>query len=122
MGLFLRGQIVNGTQSSGTEFGHMMYKAGGALCRCGARGCIEANAGDYAIMRRYRQQPFDGAGQPRDRRRPRPRRQAAREGDPLARETFAAAGRALGSGLAGIYALVDPFRVAFAGHGAPPST
>jgi predicted NBD/HSP70 family sugar kinase len=119
MGLFLRGQIVNGTQSSGTEFGHMMYKAGGALCRCGAKGCIEANAGDYAIMRRYRQQPFDamptGHVSAGDLARA---ASAAREGDPLARETFAAAGRALGSGLAGIFALIDPFRVAFAGHGA----
>jgi predicted NBD/HSP70 family sugar kinase len=43
---------------------------------------------------------------------------AAREGDELARETFASAGRALGSGLAGIFALVDPFRVVFVGHGA----
>lgn len=119
MGLFLRGQIVNGTRSSGTEFGHMMYKVGGALCRCGAKGCIEANASDYAIMRRYRQQPFDAIPAshvtPEDIARA---AEAAREGDPLARETFAAAGRALGSGLAGIYALVDPFRVVFAGHGA----
>jgi predicted NBD/HSP70 family sugar kinase len=119
MGLFLRGQIVNGTQSSGTEFGHMMYKAGGALCRCGARGCIEANAGDYAIMRRYRQQPFDAMPTSHVSARDLARAaSAAREGDPLARETFAAAGRALGSGLAGIFALIDPFRVAFAGHGA----
>ena len=119
MGLFLRGQIINGTRSSGTEFGHMLYKAGGALCRCGARGCIEANAGDYAILRRYRQQPFDAIPAAHvtaadlalaaD---------AARDGDPLARESFAAAGRALGSGIAGIFALVDPFRIVFAGHGA----
>ena len=32
-------------------------------------------------------------------------------------DALAAAGRALGSGLAGIYALVDPFRIAFVGHG-----
>lgn len=119
MGLFLRGQIINGTRSSGTEFGHMLYKPGGALCRCGAKGCIEANAGDYAIMRRYRQQPFNAipaahvtAG---DLARV---ASAARDGDPLACEAFAAAGRALGLGLASIYALVDPFRVVFVGHGA----
>jgi len=119
MGLFLRGQIVNGTRSSGTEFGHMMYKAGGALCRCGAKGCIEANAGDYAIMRRYRQQPFDAIPASHVAAGDLARAASeAREGNPLARESFAAAGRALGSGLAGIYALVDPFRIVFAGHGA----
>ncbi|GAB4348076.1 MAG: ROK family protein [Oricola sp.] len=119
MGLFLRGQIVNGTQSSGTEFGHMLYKPGGALCRCGARGCIEANAGDYAILRRYRQQPFDAIPAAHVSAGDLARiASAAREDDPLAREAFAAAGRALGLGLATIFALVDPFRVVFAGHGA----
>ena len=56
MGLFLRGQIINGTRSSGTEFGHMLHQTDGALCRCGSNGCIEADAGDYAITRRYRGQ------------------------------------------------------------------
>lgn len=118
MGLFLRGKIINGTKSSGTEFGHMLHRPGGALCRCGARGCIEANAGDYAIMRRFRGDPLDAP----------PMvhvtadeisaiAEAARDGDPLAMEALAAAGRALGAGLAGIFALVDPFPVAFVGHG-----
>src|SRR5690606_19554107 len=35
----------------GTEFGHMNHMPDGALCRCGARGCIEAYAGDYGILR-----------------------------------------------------------------------
>ena len=51
MGLFLRGAIINGTHSSGVEFGHMTYIPDGALCRCGNSGCIEAYAGDYAISR-----------------------------------------------------------------------
>lgn len=119
MGLFLRGQIVNGTKSSGTEFGHMLHTVGGARCRCGSRGCIEAYAGDYAIVRRYRAKAVD---------EPPPNHvdpgevpciaEKARAGDERARETFASAGRALGSGLAGIYALVDPFRLVFAGHAA----
>jgi predicted NBD/HSP70 family sugar kinase len=119
MGLFLRGQIINGTQSSGTEFGHMLHRPGGALCRCGSRGCIEANAGDYAILRRYRGDPEDMA--PVNHVTAREIAEiaaAAREGDARALEALAAAGRALGSGLAGIYALVDPFRIAFVGHGA----
>ncbi|OCW57136.1 ROK family transcriptional regulator [Hoeflea olei] len=119
MGLFLRGRIINGTQSSGTEFGHMLHQAGGALCRCGARGCIEAAAGDYAILRHFRGDPPDLKPD----RHVEPSEivwiaDAARNGDPLAIDSFAAAGRALGSGLAGLFALVDPFRVAFAGHGA----
>ncbi|WP_196258699.1 ROK family protein [Pelagibacterium limicola] len=35
----------------GTEFGHMIHIPDGALCRCGAHGCIEAYAADYGILR-----------------------------------------------------------------------
>lgn len=33
------------------NFGHMLHVAGGAKCRCGARGCVEAYSGFYAILR-----------------------------------------------------------------------
>ena len=119
MGLFLRGQVINGTKSSGTEFGHMVHSVEGALCRCGSRGCIEAYAGDYAIARRYRGEHQDTPPDAHvDRSEIEAIAAAARSGDEAAIETFEAAGRALGSGLAGIFALVDPFRVAFVGHGA----
>jgi predicted NBD/HSP70 family sugar kinase len=36
---------------SAPNFGHMLHIPGGALCRCGARGCIEAYAGFYAVLR-----------------------------------------------------------------------
>lgn len=119
MGLFLRGTIINGTGSSGTEFGHMMHRPGGALCRCGSRGCIEAYAGDYAIARRFRGDPEDmvppGHANPDDIDRI---AEAARAGDENALRAFAEAGTAIGAGLAAIFALVDPFSVALVGHGA----
>jgi predicted NBD/HSP70 family sugar kinase len=118
MGLFLRGNIINGTASSGTEFGHMLHRPGGALCRCGARGCIEANAGDYAIVRRFRGDPEDTAPASHVTATEIAEIAKAAHGqDKRALDALAAAGRALGSGLAGIYALVDPFRIAFVGHG-----
>ncbi|TCD14947.1 ROK family transcriptional regulator [Oricola cellulosilytica] len=119
MGLFLRGQIVNGTRSSGTEFGHMMYMPDGALCRCGSRGCIEAYAGDYALIRSYSGQIDDCPPPPRVEPAEVDRvAEAARSGDVRAVRTFDAAGRAIGSGLAGMFALVDPFRIVLVGHGA----
>eukprot|EP00913_Durusdinium_trenchii_P008150 g7647.t1 len=33
------------------NFGHMLHIPDGALCRCGASGCVEAYAGFYAILR-----------------------------------------------------------------------
>ena len=59
MGMVLRGELFTGTQSSGGEFGHMIHRPGGALCRCGRRGCIEAYAGNYAIWRNAKGMPED---------------------------------------------------------------
>ena len=118
MGLFLRGGLVRGTRSSGMEFGHMTHQRDGALCRCGRRGCIEAYAGDYAIVRAARgeaegappprlAEPLDVAAIAED----------ARSGDERARAAIEAAGIALGTGLAGLFALVDAFPVALVGKG-----
>src|SRR3546814_12418462 len=40
-------------------FGHMLHIPGGAMCRCGARGCIEAYAGFYAVLRTAFEVPLD---------------------------------------------------------------
>ena len=92
MGLVLKGELFTGTQSSGGEFGHMIHRPGGALCRCGRRGCVEAYAGNYAIWRNARQLSEDDepAGRHRRRRhagagRPRARRRRARSAKPIAR-------------------------------------
>ena len=119
MGMVLRGELFTGTQSSGGEFGHMIHRPGGALCRCGRRGCIEAYAGNYAIWRSAEGMPEDS--QPvadigdadiaalADR---------ARRGDGPEREAFRKAGEALGFGLGSLFALIDPAPVAMVGHGA----
>ena len=118
MGLFLHGRLINGTRSSGGEFGHMVHVLDGALCRCGRRGCIEAYAGDYAIARAAQgasqDAPPPGAIEPSNIAEI---AVAAKNGDQLAHAAFLAAGRALGTGLADLYALVDPFPVAFIGGG-----
>ncbi|RVB87466.1 ROK family protein, partial [Mesorhizobium sp. M7A.F.Ca.AU.002.04.1.1] len=59
MGLVLKGELFTGTHSSGGEFGHMIHRPNGALCRCGRRGCVEAYAGNYAIWRNARQMGED---------------------------------------------------------------
>ncbi len=110
LGYFHHGDILTGSYSSGTEFGHMLFRAGGALCRCGRRGCIEAYTADYAIWRRAKGQSMDASpvdSIPRDelaclieiaKRRPGPEREA-----------FEIAGAAFGQGLANLFAIFDPF-------------
>ncbi len=70
MGMVLKGELFTGTQSSGGEFGHMIHRPDGALCRCGRRGCVEAYAGNYAIWRNAGQRAEDDdAGRRHQRRR-----------------------------------------------------
>jgi len=119
MGLCLGGTRFHGSKSSAGEFGHMMFEPFGRKCRCGARGCIEAYAGDYAIVGAtrpdLREMAMRGVLPPNtyfeavD---------AARCGDVAALEAFRSAGRALGSGLASLFAIVDPIPLAFVGDGA----
>ncbi len=47
-----RGEIVRGSTSNAGEIGHVIIKAGGPRCGCGARGCLEALASKTAIGRR----------------------------------------------------------------------
>ncbi|MGO9468129.1 MAG: ROK family protein [Isosphaeraceae bacterium] len=46
------GEIVTGATGNAGELGHMILKAGGPPCGCGARGCMEALASKTAIARR----------------------------------------------------------------------
>jgi len=46
------GEIVTGSTGNAGEIGHMILKAGGPRCGCGARGCMEALASKTAIARR----------------------------------------------------------------------
>ena len=118
MGLYLNGRLFTGRHSSAAEFGHMLYRHGGALCRCGSRGCIEAYAGDYAIWR-------SAHGLPEDTLPPvelsgldmRTLAKKARASDGPERRAFKQAAEAIGSGLAGLFALIDPVPIAFVGSG-----
>ena len=46
------GQVVTGVTGNAGEIGHIVVKAGGPQCGCGARGCLEALASRTAIQRR----------------------------------------------------------------------
>lgn len=119
MGLVIKGELFTGTQSSGGEFGHMIHRPDGALCRCGRRGCIEAYAGNYAIWRNARvgdenatpladlsDEDITALAN------------AARDHDGPEREAFRKAGEAIGFGLGSMFALFDPAPLAFVGVGA----
>lgn len=116
LGLFHRGDILTGSSSSGTEFGHMLLQADGALCRCGRYGCIEAYASDYAIWRYAHEQheheaPADEITAEEFARLV----ERAQSSDGPERRAFENAGAAIGLGLTNLFALFDPFPVVLVG-------
>lgn len=118
MGLMLNGRLFTGTHSSAGEFGHMIHTPGGALCRCGRHGCIEAYAGDYAIWRRAHggsaeEKPISEIDACEFNRLA----EAARSGEGPEREAFREAAHAIGYGIGSLFALIDPAPVAMVGPG-----
>lgn len=119
MGLVLKGELFTGTQSSGGEFGHMIHRPDGALCRCGRRGCVEAYAGNYAIWRAARQSSEDEEPMADISDADMKALAAiARAKEGQEREAFRRAGEAIGFGLGSLFALIDPAPVAVVGIGA----
>lgn len=100
----------------GTEFGHMIHVPGGALCRCGARGCIEAYAADYAILRNAyavpEHTPPANAVPPADFERI---VADARHGERNARHAFTLAGQAIGYGINRLISLIEIDRIVMLG-------
>jgi predicted NBD/HSP70 family sugar kinase len=115
MGLVLGGRVFEGRSSSAVEFGHMTHVPGGAPCRCGRLGCVEAYAADYGVLRAAgvatRGLDADSAAVAR-------LAAAARAGGALARAAFDGAGAALGYGFGRLFALVGPLRLVLVGAGA----
>ncbi len=131
-GLVLGGELWRGAHGMAAEMGHMRVVPSGRLCGCGRTGCLEQYASGSALVQAARDRAAadpetahrllglaakaiaakggSGSGQldalvaaidgPLV-------TQAAREGDPAARQAFAEVGRWLGSGMADIVQLLD---------------
>lgn len=118
MGIIINGSVFHGASGAAAEFGHMNHIPGGALCRCGKRGCIEAYVADYGIVRHFTGETQSEA----------PRsavaestmaglQQKALSGDAQARKAFETAGNALGYGIARLISLLNPDHIVLAGPG-----
>lgn len=54
-GIIIDGKILRGTDGTAGEIGHICVEPLGALCGCGARGCVEQYASATAIVRLARE-------------------------------------------------------------------
>ena len=100
-GLVLDGQLFTGHSGMTGELGHMPVDPDGAPCRCGNRGCLETIAGAQRLLDDLR--PALGADVTLEMAAAR-----ARDGDPLCRRRFEAAGMAAGRVAGAICNLVNP--------------
>lgn len=119
MGMFIEGKPFGGAFGAGAEFGHVNHIPGGALCRCGRRGCLEAYVADYAVYRAIENLPPDVPPNEinPDTEAMRRFEERARAGDDRVRMAYRQAGMALGYGLARLIAIINPERVVFTGRG-----
>ncbi|MPY54145.1 ROK family transcriptional regulator [Streptomyces acidicola] len=110
-GLVVHGRVVAGAHGVAGEIGHVTVDPAGPLCHCGNRGCVEAIAGDAALVDRVRAatgaEVTDAAEAAA----------LAHEGVAGAQEAYARAGEAIGRGIATVANLLGPERVIISGEG-----
>jgi glucokinase len=123
-GLVIGGRLHRGATGTAGEIGHTRVASPGEPCRCGSRGCLEAYAGAYGILRTARRLLRRSPARGRELRRlcpnlkaltPKALKIAADRGDGLAREVWERAGTMLGLGLADEVLVLNPEALVFLG-------
>jgi glucokinase len=117
-GIIIGGRLHRGRFGVAGEFGHVRVVPDGLLCGCGSQGCWEQYASGRALVRYARQRATatpdtadvllglgDGTPEGIEGRHV---SQAARQGDPVAIDSFRELARWAGAGLADLASLFDP--------------
>jgi predicted NBD/HSP70 family sugar kinase len=112
------GHVFSGTQGFSGEIGHCAVVAGGPLCSCGMRGCLETLVSGPAIVRAAEAALV--AGEQTSLRSATPLDQAAvanaaRAGDAVALRIYAAVGEHLGVGVSYLVNILDPQMIVLGG-------
>lgn len=105
------GHSYRGANSNAGEFGHTTLVYDGDVCRCGARGCLEAYIGQDTVNRRL----AEATGQAYDPARMLRLLSAGGTVDGAAAEVFAQTVGYLGAGIAGLVNLFSPERIVLGG-------
>ncbi|WP_128429615.1 ROK family transcriptional regulator [Streptomyces cyaneus] len=110
-GLVVHGRVVAGAHGVAGEIGHVTVDPSGPPCHCGNRGCVEAIAGDAAIVRQIREATGVAVADTAE------AVALAHRGNAGAREAYARAGEAIGLGIATVANLLGPECVIISGEG-----
>lgn len=122
-GIVANGRLLEGATGFAGEVGHMIMEPQGRLCNCGAHGCWETLAGQYALFRRIEQASHAGqdtsltqtAGADLVNLTVPLIVQAARAGDRVALRTLYETGQWMGIGIANLLNVLNPQRVIIGG-------
>ncbi|MFH1843059.1 MAG: ROK family protein [bacterium] len=123
-GVIVNGQLVIGSRHGAGEIGHTVLDRNGPECTCGNRGCLEAYAGSWALLRRARELAAETDATAAFRQLVQHDPDGldtaalyglAQRGDDSARSLFQAAGRWLGHAVANLVNVLDPERVIIGG-------
>ncbi|MBU3867916.1 ROK family glucokinase [Streptomyces sp. 4503] len=117
-GIIIGGRLHRGRFGVAAEFGHIRVVPDGLLCGCGSQGCWEQYASGRALVRYARQRAAatpenatillglgDGTSEGIEGKHI---SDAARQGDPVAIDSFRELARWAGAGLADLASLFDP--------------
>ncbi|MEO3813683.1 ROK family protein [Sphaerisporangium sp. B11E5] len=107
-GLVLGGLPFTGPTGNAGHIGHIVVDPGGALCPCGATGCVETVASGPSMVRWARENGWSGADA-------RGLSAAASTGDPVALAAFARGMDALARGIVSVAAICDLDQVVVGG-------
>lgn len=122
-GVVSDGRVIRGAGGYGGEVGHIAVTRDGPLCHCGTRGCLEAYAGAWAVVKRARELLRERPGRYLSRwvgvdgrtLTPRLIMEAARRGDGVGRRVVREMGEALGVGIASLVNVFNPEVVVIGG-------
>ncbi|MBR5767181.1 MAG: ROK family protein [Clostridia bacterium] len=120
-GIVLDGKIVEGHNGAAGEIGHIIIKSGGRLCACGCRGCLEAYCSATALIAETKEKVIL---HPESRLRELSEKNgvsgktafdAARLGDPVAKEIIGEYVENLAAGVASVIQMFQPEVVCIGG-------
>lgn len=114
-GLLSHGRIHRGANGAAGDIGHVRVRDSEAQCRCGKTGCLEAEAGGWALVRDAEAALADGAGGFLARHledggavTPESIALAAMDGDALAISLVQRSARLIGESIAGLVNMFNP--------------
>ncbi|HSD78154.1 MAG TPA: ROK family transcriptional regulator [Solirubrobacteraceae bacterium] len=108
-GVVIDGRVHHGSRGIAGEIGHVHVDAGGRICRCGNRGCLETVAGGAALLALLRESHGEDLTLPG-------LLALSAHGDVGARRALGDAGRAIGRALADACNILNPELIVFGGE------